>query len=451
MKKRSAAVAALSLGLFQALGVLGAVPASAAAPTVVTGGCSITNYTLFAYGEGSTDSARDGYVDLQMDGDMLECTYTVAGAPSTASIDPSKFTDVVVAVEGDLTFLLEDAGDSTGYVGGGDFPDADWTVAADAIIFDGSGVTDPRDEFDVTVSDDSLEMNGISADVNYVAAYEFGGTINGDDFDASDASIDVIANGSYGGDTLAGGDGEDSLDGDYGNDVLYGNDGEDDLNCREPALDSTDGDKSYAKEADQCWGGADDDLIEANAPDGEDGATSYAGYDTVAPGDGDDDFDEAYALYYGDSSEAITVSLDDQEVTSDAGDDIWDGSVFAVIGSAEDDTLIGTDGDDSLTGGGGADTILGRSGDDELAGGGGNDTISGGAGDDAIKANGGDDKVKGSGGADIINGGGGDDVLYGNKGADTLLGKAGDDQAWGGGGKDLCVAEVKDSCEFAQI
>lgn len=82
-------------------------------------------------------------------------------------------------------------------------------------------------------------------------------------------------------------------------------------------------------------------------------------------------------------------------------------------------TLIGDDGDNSLTGGADPDNIEGRGGDDTLDGQGGKDTLLGAGGADLIFD--GFDGVK-----DIIKAGAGNDTVYGGRG-DQLIGGEGFD------------------------
>ncbi len=102
-------------------------------------------------------------------------------------------------------------------------------------------------------------------------------------------------------------------------------------------------------------------------------------------------------------------------------------------------TIIGTPGDDVLTGTNGADVIMGFGGDD---------TIVGGNGDDVICAGYGDDDVDGGNGKDRLAGQQGDDTLAGGNGKDVLDGGAGNDEGDGGNGKDTCVdIETVHGCE----
>jgi Ca2+-binding RTX toxin-like protein len=97
-------------------------------------------------------------------------------------------------------------------------------------------------------------------------------------------------------------------------------------------------------------------------------------------------------------------------------------------------TIVGTAGNDVITGTSGADVIVAGAGNDTINGLGGNDRICGDAGNDTINAGSGDDFVLGGSGSDNISGSDGNDTLVGNPGAgsnddggDTISGGAGDD------------------------
>lgn len=102
-------------------------------------------------------------------------------------------------------------------------------------------------------------------------------------------------------------------------------------------------------------------------------------------------------------------------------------------------TIVGTAGDDFLEGTSGDDVIAGLEGNDFIQGKGGNDTICGNEGDDYITAGSGEDFVRGDAGKDYIRGGAGNDDIRGNGGADRLHGGSGDDLINGGGGDDILV------------
>jgi Ca2+-binding RTX toxin-like protein len=107
-----------------------------------------------------------------------------------------------------------------------------------------------------------------------------------------------------------------------------------------------------------------------------------------------------------------------------------------ILGTNQNDVLVGTEGDDIICGLRGADIIDGKGGNDILIGGRGADTISGGGGDDILLGRRGADTLDGGNGSDILRGGRGSDVLVGGAGADELHGGRHDDQLFGGDGAD---------------
>ncbi|WP_375161679.1 tandem-95 repeat protein [Bradyrhizobium sp. RDT46] len=80
--------------------------------------------------------------------------------------------------------------------------------------------------------------------------------------------------------------------------------------------------------------------------------------------------------------------------------------------------IIGTNGNDAITGSAGGDLI---------SSGNGNDSINGSAGNDIIDAGNGDDKVNGGAGIDLIFGGNGNDTLDGGSGSDLVSAGKGND------------------------
>lgn len=108
-----------------------------------------------------------------------------------------------------------------------------------------------------------------------------------------------------------------------------------------------------------------------------------------------------------------------------------------IAGKNSADVLLGTAEDDLLLGKGGADRLNARAGDDVMRGGDDNDTLNGGGGSDRLFGNNGDDLIRGQGGNDFAQGGAGNDQILGGAGRDTLVGNAGDDELQGGGGNDV--------------
>jgi Ca2+-binding RTX toxin-like protein len=129
-----------------------------------------------------------------------------------------------------------------------------------------------------------------------------------------------------------------------------------------------------------------------------------------------------------------------------SGDDV-------LIGSKNEDWILGNEGDDVVLGASYKDHIWGGAGDDALAGEGGDDEIVGGSegdngsfdalppGTSAPPGNGlvggdGNDKIWGEGGRDTLWGDADDDSLIGGPASDTLDGGEGLDKLWGGAGHD---------------
>ncbi len=92
------------------------------------------------------------------------------------------------------------------------------------------------------------------------------------------------------------------------------------------------------------------------------------------------------------------------------------GTLFA------DDTIVGYDGNDDITGGlFGDDLLIGGKGDDVIWGGLGDDILRGGHGDDTLHGLVGDDRLLGGTGNDTLIAGAGENVLIGGSGADAFV------------------------------
>jgi hypothetical protein len=107
-----------------------------------------------------------------------------------------------------------------------------------------------------------------------------------------------------------------------------------------------------------------------------------------------------------------------------------------IIGTPGDDEITGTNGNDVIVGLGGNDIINGGNGDDVICGNAGNDTINGGNGIDSLFGSFGDDELDGGNGNDLLDGGANGDTLIGNHGDDSLTGGTDADSFSGGNGSD---------------
>jgi Ca2+-binding RTX toxin-like protein len=102
-----------------------------------------------------------------------------------------------------------------------------------------------------------------------------------------------------------------------------------------------------------------------------------------------------------------------------------------------------------LTCGGEPVSIVGTSGDDILTGTYEKDVILAGGGNDRIDGLGGNDVICGEDGRDTIHGGDGEDTVWGDRGSDYLFGDDGNDTLWGG--TDGCSAPVCNSGDVDRI
>jgi len=118
---------------------------------------------------------------------------------------------------------------------------------------------------------------------------------------------------------------------------------------------------------------------------------------------------------------------DDILVGASPGDVGPDG--YLIYGFAPEQGVFrrGSDGGQTILGGGFDDRLVGLGGDDVLKGFAGDDRLDGGTGDDLLLGGDGADDLRGGAGDDQLDGGADDDLLRGEGGSDLLLGGAGDD------------------------
>jgi len=133
---------------------------------------------------------------------------------------------------------------------------------------------------------------------------------------------------------------------------------------------------------------------------------------------------------YRTSATAVDVDLTRSvQIGGDAAGDILQG-IENVIGTYNDDILIGD---------AGANTISAFAGSDNVQGGAGNDFVIGGAGDDSVRGQAGNDRVFGDDGQDTLFGNDGNDILEGRNGNDFIKGDSGNDFLIGGDGVDSLI------------
>jgi Ca2+-binding RTX toxin-like protein len=103
----------------------------------------------------------------------------------------------------------------------------------------------------------------------------------------------------------------------------------------------------------------------------------------------------------------------------------------------QDRVIIGSFGDDRITGTNDPDIIIGLLGADTIRGGGGGDKIQGNEDVDKLYGEVGNDLIQGGTATDQLYGGEGDDVLSGGMGDNFLVGEQGNDKLYGGPEDDI--------------
>jgi Ca2+-binding RTX toxin-like protein len=305
-----------------------------------------------------------------------------------------------------------------------------------------------------------------------------------DDVMAGNDGNDTMS-GRAGNDTLYGGNGADILNGEDGNDLLLGEAGGDSLNGgngNDTLNGGADVDTLQGGSGnDTLDGGTGNDILAGGVYDTWNGVYTGTGSDTYlfGRGDGQDTISDndgtagvidkiifkagvlpgdvlvsrsgdILVLKITGTTDQISVSgyfngdgaggwaIEEIRFTDDANA-VWSVAnvkSMALVGTAGNDTLTGYATDDVLVGNDGNDTISARAGNDTLYGGNGADTLSGEDGNDVLL---------GEAGGDSLSGGNGNDTLNGGADVDTLQGGAGNDILDGGTGNDILAGAVYDT------
>ena len=282
---------------------------------------------------------------------------------------------------------------------------------------------------------------------------------SGDDTLYGGAGYDRLYGGT-GNDLLVGGAGDDKLyGGDFGNDTLLGGRGNDGLEFGDHAGGIADGQAgddyigglSVGKTVLFSRGGGNDTITgsDINGAGGalqfEDGITisdlifsrpadepfSYVGQrlDIRIAGTLDVVSIERFFDVDGQSDNLSPL----QEIRFSNGDILTEDDILRRMlttrtgtyqGSANQDVIVGGQGNDTMSGNGGDDILWGAEGDDQLNGGAGYDDLRGGNGADVLDGGADNDRLAGGNGNDVLLGGSGYDTLSGGSGNDTLDGGA---------------------------
>lgn len=243
------------------------------------------------------------------------------------------------------------------------------------------------------------------------------GTSAGETFTGTDANdfIDAAGGGDglfglAGDDVLVGGSGADHIEGDSGNDTIYAGDG-----------------------WNRIFGDRDDE-----GTDGDDVIYSGEGQDLIVGGGGTDTINFTRSAQNG-----LNIDLSAEHSASshwffrNNGEDYvkvaWNGG-YSYFGGIEN--VVGSNGNDTITGNDDGNTLSGADGNDVITGGINANALYGGDGDDTLNAGDSGDHIEGGNGDDVIHGGAGWDRIYGDRDAS---GEDGDDYIYTGHGTDLIL------------
>ncbi|RMF41455.1 MAG: hypothetical protein D6754_00950 [Alphaproteobacteria bacterium] len=390
--------------------------------------------------------------DLDLEGDAL--SVTAVGTAAHGS--------VVLNADGTVTYTA-----NAGYVGADSFTytvsDGTGTdtgtvnVTISPVLIGGAGDdhligTNAAELMDGKGGNDTLEGRGGDDTMYGGTGDDLIKTEVGADFAYGGAGNDTLLGGAafddgHSNDNLYGGSGNDTVDGAGGDDNLFGGSGHD-------VMIGGQGDDNFIAGTgdDTLYGGAgNDDMVGNNGSDSFYGGTGTDQYDG---GDGHDFF---YV------SSGSTVAIQDEGATAASSVDhlvVTGGIAFTdltltpaggglvITGAGMNITLNSTlsnakkaidfiDFDDGSTYDvfsgvfipvTGPDVVIGTLGNNRLTGNGHANTMYGLAGNDVMKGKGGGDDMLGGDGKDRLVGGGGHDILNGQAGRDVLIGGAGADE-----------------------
>ena len=260
----------------------------------------------------------------------------------------------------------------------------------------------------------SYESSKLGVSVDLSTGFGSGGDAEGDKLSeienliGSDQEDILVGDGDD--NVLEGGRGADSIDGASGSDTASykSSDSGVSINLKIMALTGGDAEGDKLAGIENLIGSSEADNLVGD--DGDNILEGGGGADSLVGGEGSDS-----ASY---KSSESGVSIDLEKMTFAGGDAESDNAEGDNLVGIEN--LIGSDEEDNLVGDRGNNALFGEDGDDSIFGGLGVDTLNG--GDD-------DDSLIGGAGNDELDGGDDDDLLIGGAGADSIVGGNGEDTA----------------------
>jgi len=350
---------------------------------------------------------------------------TLVGGLGNDSIEGGFGNDQLFGEEGDDTLI---GGDGNDTLLGRDGADQLFGDAGNDLLFGESG----NDMLDGGTGDDGFAFPGSSLGNDMVSDsggedyLDFGLIGNAVNIDLRSTATQTVASGdlvlTLGSGTafeiVVGSAFDDTLIGNSADNFLFGNDGDDNI-----------------------FGGTGNDFLFGQV--GDDTLTGEAGMDTLNAGVGDDSQEggsgsDTYIFDENASGTDMVRDLSSEAPNTDH--DVFDFSAFTaplnldlgstmpqtfggltlqLISSVSIENVIGTTGNDTVTGNACDNEILGGAGNDMLDGFDGADSLFGEAGNDNLFGGAGEDSLEGEAGEDTLSGDGGDDFLKGGSSSDT--------------------------------
>ena len=373
-----------------------------------------------------TGSDRDEVVIASLGEDRLDG----GGGVDTIDYSDAELVEITVADDGGLRI-----GKADSFVG-------DSVTGFETII----GATEGSVDNAIGFFSYSIVPSPLPLDVDLGAerlTIERGG-IGEDDITIRVVGFEDVA-GSRGDDTIVGSEADNFFGGTRGDDTYVGRDGRDVLGYYPDIADNSvtailglgvvtllDGGEVVGRDSFAAFDveAGTVDVIELVSPDAERLAENTIDASTgIAPGPVSVRIDLGAGEVFSGALGRVEATFAEDVGGFSAGEGFgFDVENFAnVVGTDQDDVLLGDDGSNTLDGGRGDDTLRGRGGDDRLDGKRGDDDLRGGDGDDRLDGRRGDDNLLGGAGDDRLFGQQGDDVLRGGRGADELGGGPGAD------------------------
>lgn len=301
--------------------------------------------------------------------------------------------------------------------------------------------------FNAATNEGSIKAGNISINYKNIEKLEISGTAHNDNIIGSKGD-DSLDGGSNGYDTIDGGAGEDLLSF-YNYQATEGITSSFDANTNQGTIKTGSYVVNYKNIERLAISGTryNDNIIGSSGNDVFDGGINTNGHDTIDGGRGEDLL--SFYNYHGNNGVTSTFDIANNQGTIKAGTYLANYKNIEKLdirGTYYNDNIVGTNGNDTLSGGGnGNDKLYGLAGDDSLVAdySNGNNLLDGGQGNDSLSASGDVFEYRGEVYIDYI---AGNNTLKGGDGNDQLIANytSGDNLLEGGDGDDYLSVSGQD-------